>query len=266
MSVSIKSLREIEIMRVAGRIVGNTLQELRDSVHPGITTKELDRIAEQSIRRQGAEPAFPYINDFPGTVCTSVNEEVVHGIPSKRVLRPGDLVKLDVGAIYHGYHGDAAITVPVGHVSAEAARLVGVTDQALAVGIAAARGGAFLHDIGAAIQEYVEPHGFSIVRQYVGHGVGRELHEDPSVPHFRQPTRGIRLRPGMVLTIEPMINAGTYETVTLSDRWTVVTKDKRLSAQFEHSVVITEGEAEILTLPEKGEGWGIPLELANQVH
>ncbi|GAC1469857.1 MAG: type I methionyl aminopeptidase [Chloroflexota bacterium] len=266
MSVTIKSPREVEFMRVAGQIVANALVALREAVEPGMTTKELDRIAERSIRRQGAEPAFPYINDFPGTVCTSVNDEVVHGIPGKRVLRGGDIVKLDVGAIYQGYHGDAAITVPVGQISQEAERLVNVTDQALAMGIMAARGGGFLHDIGGAIQEYVDPTGFSIVRQYVGHGVGRELHEDPTVPHYRQPTRGIRLRAGMMLTIEPMINAGTYETALLSDKWTVVTKDKKLSAQFEHTVLITDNEAEIVTLPETGEGWGIPMQVADRVY
>ena len=266
MSVTVKSSREIEIMREAGRIVANTLVEVREAAHAGMTTKDLDRITERSIKRQGAVPAFPFINHFPGSACTSVNEEVVHGIPGKRVLRDGDLVKVDVGAIYGGYHGDAAITIPIGHVSDEARRLTEVTERALAVGIAAARGGAHLNDIGAAIEDFVGPTGFSIVRQYVGHGTGRELHEDPSVPHYRQPVRGLRLRPGMTLTIEPMINAGTYETVTLRDDWTVVTKDRRLSAQFEHTVLITEGEAEVLTLPEHGKAWGIPFQAANQVY
>jgi len=265
-SVSIKSAREVDAMRLAGGIVANTLQELRNAVRPGLTTKDLDRLTVRSILRQGAEAAFPHINNFPGSVCTSVNEEVVHGIPGKRVLREGDLVKLDVGAIYQGYHGDAAITVAVGSVSQEARRLMDVTEGALDAGILAARSGAYLNDIGAAIQRFVEPSGFSIVRQYVGHGVGRELHEDPTVAHYEQSTRGMRLRPGMTLTIEPMINAGTEETVTKRDRWTVVTKDGKLSAQFEHTVLITDGDAEILTLPAVGEAWGQPAAAMHSVH
>jgi methionyl aminopeptidase len=265
MSVSIKSPREIEIMRQAGRMVANTLQELRDRVEPGMTTRELDRIADRSIRRQGGEPAFPYINNFPGAACISVNNEVVHGIPGKRVLRAGDLVKIDVGAIYDGYHGDAAVTAPVGPVSEEARRLMDATEQALAEGILAARAGGFVNDIGAAIEDYITPLGFSVVRQYVGHGVGRELHEEPNVPHFRRPARGPRLQPGMVLTIEPMINAGSWETDTLPDHWTVVTRDGRLSAQFEHTVAITERGPEVLTIAERGKTWSIPFTLANKV-
>lgn len=265
MSISIKSSREIEIMREAGRIVGNTLQELRGAVEAGMTTKDLDRLAQESILRQGAEPAFPYINDFPGTLCISINDEVVHGIPGKRRISDGDLVKLDAGAIYRGYHGDAAITVGVGELSDTARRLVEVTDHALALGIAAAQPGAHLNDIGAAIGDYVESQGFSSVRQYAGHGVGRQLHEEPSVAHYRQSVRGIRLRPGMVLTIEPMINEGTWDTVTLSDGWTVITKDRRLSAQFEHTIAVTDRGPEILTLPEHGEPWGVPFRLADRV-
>lgn len=267
MSVTLKTNREIEIMRAAGRIVGNVLQELRDAVRPGITTRELDRMARDSILRQGGDPSFPYQNDFPGTLCISVNEEVVHGIPGPRKLRNGDLVKIDAGAIYQGYHGDAAITVGVGELSAEAERLLEVTEQSLAVGIEAAQPGAHLNDIGAAIEEYITPFGFSAVRQYAGHGIGRELHEDGlSVAHYRQPTRGMKLRPGMVLTIEPMINAGTWDTVTLRDGWTVVTRDRRLSAQFEHTVAITDHGPNILTLPEQGEAWGVPFEAVNKVH
>jgi methionyl aminopeptidase len=264
-SISIKSPREIEIMRDAGRIVGNTLQEMREAIQPGMTTKELDRLAEASIVRQGAEPAFPYINDFPGTLCISINEEVVHGIPGKRRIQDGDLVKLDAGAIYRGYHGDAAITVGVGTLSDTARRLLEVTDRALAIGIDATRPGAHLNDIGAAIGDYVESQGFSSVRQYAGHGVGRQLHEEPSVAHYRQSVRGIRLRPGMVLTIEPMINEGTWDTVTLSDGWTVITKDRKLSAQFEHTVAVMERGPEILTLPEHGQPWGVPFRMANRV-
>lgn len=265
MSISLKSSREIELMREAGKIVGNTLHELREAIEPGMTTKELDRLAEASIVRQGAEPAFPYINDFPGSLCISVNEEVVHGIPGKRRIQEGDLVKMDVGAIYRGYHGDAAITVGVGTLSDTATRLLEVTDQSLALGVEAAQPGAHLNDIGAAIGDYVESHGFSSVRQYAGHGVGRQLHEEPSVAHYRQNVRGIRLRPGMVLTIEPMINEGTWDTVTLGDGWTVVTRDRKLSAQFEHTVAITERGPEILTLPEHGEPWGVPIRVANRV-
>lgn len=252
-------------MRQAGRIVANALQELRQSVEPGMTTAELDRIAERSIRRQGGVPAFPFINDFPGCLCVSVNNEVVHGIPGKRRLREGDLVKLDTGALYDGYHGDAAVTVAVGTVSPGAQRLMDVTEEALRRGISATVSGAHLYDIGAAIQDYVDPQGFSIVRQYVGHGIGRELHEEPSIPHFRQVSRGIRLREGMTLTIEPMINAGTYKTKTLADDWTVVTLDGNLSAQWEHTVAIGNDGPEILTLPETGSAWGVPLEAAKAV-
>lgn len=267
MSVTIKSARELELMRIAGRIVANALQELRQAVEPGMTTRELDRMAERAIRREGAEPAFPYINEFPGTLCVSVNNEIVHGIPGKRRLKEGDIVKLDVGALYEGYHGDAAVTAAVGDISEEARLLMDVTEGALARGIEAVRAGAHLHDIGAAIQDYVDPTGFSVVRQYVGHGVGRELHEDPSVPHFRQPSRGIVLRSGMTLTIEPMINAGTFEARTLNDGWTVVTLDGRLSAQWEHTVAVTDGGADVLTLPDWGEAWGdLPLEAGKRVH
>lgn len=253
-------------MRIASRIVANTLVDLRAAAQPGITTKELDRLAERSIKAQGGDPAFPYVNHFPGSVCISINNEVVHGIPGKRRLEAGDLVKLDVGAIYDGYHGDAAITVPVGAVSAEAQRLTDVTEQSLAVGIAAARAGNHLHDIGAAIQDFVEPQGFSMVRQYVGHGIGRELHEEPTVPHYRQPTRGIGLRPGMVLTIEPMVNQGGFDTRVLRDGWTVVTSDGKLSAQFEHTILIGDREAQILSLPDHGTAWSIPFQESNVVH
>ena len=265
MSVSLKSPREIELMREAGRIVGDVLQELRAAVEPGITTRELDRIAERGIRSRGAEPAFPHINDFPGSLCVSVNEEVVHGIPGKRKLRPGDLVKLDVGAIHRGYHGDAAITVGVYPLGEQAQRLMDVTERSLALGIEQCRPGSHLNDIGAAIEDYITPFGFSAVRQYAGHGVGRELHEEPSIAHYRQPTRGMVMRPGMVFTIEPMINAGTWDTVTLKDGWTVVTRDHRLSAQFEHTVAITDDGAEVLSLPGRGEAWGIPFQVANKV-
>lgn len=266
MSITIKSAREVELMRAASKIVANALVDLRDAVVPGVTTKDLDRIAERSIKAQGGDPAFPYVNDFPGSVCISINNEVVHGIPGKRRLVEGDLVKLDVGAIYEGYHGDAAITVPVGAVSAEARRLMDVTEQSLAVGIDAARAGNHLNDIGAAIQDFVEPQGFSMVRQYVGHGIGRGLHEEPTVPHYRQPSRGVLMRSGMAVTIEPMVNQGSYDTRILKDGWTVVTADGRLSAQFEHTIVIADGPAQILTLPDRGTAWSIPFHASNVVH
>jgi methionyl aminopeptidase len=265
-TVTIKSAREVELMRAASKIVANALVELRSAVEPGMSTKDLDRIAERSIKAQGGDPAFPYVNDFPGSVCVSVNNEVVHGIPGRRRLVEGDLVKLDVGAIYEGYHGDAAITVPVGAVSAEARRLMDVTEQSLAVGIEAAQAGSHLNDIGAAIQEFVEPQGFKMVRQYVGHGIGRELHEEPTVPHYRQPSRGLLLRPGMALTIEPMVNQGSHDTRVLRDGWTVVTADGKLSAQFEHTIVIINGPAEILTLPDRGAAWSIPFQATHVVH
>ncbi len=265
MSVTLKSPREIELMRQAGRIVANALQNVRERTEPGMTTKDLDKMAERAIRQQGGEPAFPHINHFPGTACISVNSEVVHGIPGKRVLREGDLVKIDIGAIYRGYHGDAAVTVAVGSIGDEARRLMDATERCLSEGIAAARAGSFMNDIGGAIQDYVEPLGFSVVRQYVGHGVGRELHEEPNVPHYRQAVRGLRLRPGMTFTIEPMINAGTFETRLQSDNWTVITKDGRLSAQFEHTVAITEDGPEVLTIAERGETWSLPFSMANRV-
>lgn len=265
MSIILKSSRELEIMRAAGMIVANTLQELRDAVEPGMTTKELDRLATASIGRQGGDPAFPYVNNFPGSLCVSVNDEVVHGIPGKRRLVTGDIVKLDVGAIYYGFHGDAAITVAVGPISADAKRLMDTTEEALNLGIRAAVTGGHLHDVGAAIQQCVEPRGFSVVRQYVGHGIGRSLHEAPSVPHFAQSTRGPRLRPGMTFTIEPMINVGSPETRTLKDGWTVVTRDGKWSAQFEHTVVITEAGPEVLTLPDRHGNRSIPFLVANVV-
>ncbi|HLJ66303.1 MAG TPA: type I methionyl aminopeptidase [Chloroflexota bacterium] len=265
MSVSLKSARELETMREAGRIVGNALAEMAQRAEPGMTTGDLDRIAERSIRSQGAEPAFPHINNFPGTACVSVNEEIVHGIPGRRRLREGDIVKVDVGAIYRGYHGDAAITVPIGTVSPEARQLITVTEEALAMGIRAAQPGAFLNDIGAAVEDYAERFGLSPVREYVGHGIGRKLHEAPTVHHFRQAARGPRLQEGMTFTIEPMINVGSHETRLLGDGWTVVTADGSLSAQFEHTIAITADGPEVLTLPDHAETSSIPFFVAKEV-
>jgi len=244
-----KSTRELRYMRDAGRVVASVFQELEKAIRPGVTTGELDRLAEDFIIRQGARPAFKGLYGFPAAICTSVNEQVVHGIPGLRKLEAGDIISIDIGAEINGYFGDAAVTFPVGDISPEARRLLDVTRDALYAGIDVARTGNRLSDISHAIQSYVENHGFSVVRDYVGHGIGRKMHEDPQVPNFGRPGRGPRLEPGMTLAIEPMVNAGTYEVVTLDDGWTVVTRDGSLSAHFEHTVAITNGAAEILTRP-----------------
>jgi methionyl aminopeptidase len=245
--IILKSEQEITYMREAGRIVAGALEELRKAVCPGMTTQELDRIAEDFIRKAGAIPAFKGYHGFPGSICASVNEEVVHGIPGLRKLKSGDTVSIDVGAVINGFYGDAAITLPVGDVDAETIRLLEVTEQSLYQGIAKATTDYRLTDISHAVQSYAELHGFSVVRDYVGHGIGRNMHEDPQVPNFGIPSRGPRLKPGMTLAIEPMINAGTYEVETLSDGWTVVTRDRKRSAHFEHTIAITQHGPEILT-------------------
>ncbi len=247
--IELKTAREIELMRRAGRIVAVVLEELRRSVQPGVTTRALDTLARQGIERLGGMPAFVGYRGYPATLCASVNDEVVHGIPGDRVLREGDIVGLDLGAIVEGYYGDAAITVPVGAVRPDAARLMAVTREALARGIAQVAAGARLENISAAIQQYVESSGCSVVRQFVGHGIGRHLHEDPAVPNYGQPDRGPRLKAGMVIAIEPMVNAGGPDVAVLDDGWTAVTTDHSLSAHFEHTVAITEAGPEILTLP-----------------
>ena len=243
--IMLKSPAEIEIMRRANVIVGEVLAELRGRVRPGVTTGELDRVAEEMTRARGALPAFKGYEVagrvFPRAVCISINEEVVHGIPSDaRRLEEGDIVGLDFGVNYEGYYGDSALTVPVGAVDQEAEQLMAVTEAALWAGIEEARPGHRLGDLSAAIQERVEAAGFSVVREFVGHGIGRRLHEEPQVPNFGQRDRGIRLREGMVLAIEPMVNAGRPEVVIKGDGWTAVTRDGRRSAHFEHSVAITE--------------------------
>ncbi len=247
---TLKSSRELELMRQAGRIVGQTLALLRDSVRPGMETRELDAMANREIRRLGGKPVFKGYRGFPATICTSLNEEIVHGIPGPRVLKEGDLVKLDVGASVEGYIGDAAITVGVGKISPQAQKLIEVTYQSLLKGIQAARDGAHVGDIGAAIQEYVESHGFSVVREYVGHGVGRFLHEEPQIPNYGSRGMGPILRKGMTIAIEPMVNLGHWKTRLMDDQWTVVTEDGSLSAHFEHTIAITDGEPEILTRHE----------------
>jgi methionyl aminopeptidase len=247
--INIRTPQEIEILRQNNRLVAHVLQHLKEATKPGITTKELDQLAERTIREAGATPAFKGYRGYPASLCVSINEEVVHGIPGPRRLQEGDIVSLDVGVYRNEYYGDAAITVPVGKVSEQAASLLEVTQQALAKGIEQATHGNRLLDIAHAIQSWVESHGFSVVRDFVGHGIGRALHEDPQVPNFGPPHHGPRLRPGMVLAIEPMINVGTWEIKVLDDGWTVVTADKNLSAHFEHTIAISDGEPDILSLP-----------------
>lgn len=242
-----KTQRELEIMREAGRIVALTHQELQKFIQPGITTKELDSIAEKFIRGYDAIPSFKGYNGFRGSICASVNEELVHGIPGDRVLREGDIISIDIGAKYNGYHGDSAWTYAVGNISDETRRLLEVTEESLFRGLKEAKPGDRLSNISHAIQTYVEEHQFSVVREYVGHGVGQELHEDPQIPHYGPPNKGPRLKPGMVLAIEPMVNAGTRYVKTLADNWTVVTVDGKMCAHFEHTIAITETGYEILT-------------------
>ena len=229
-------------------MVAEVFEKLRGMIEPGITTKELDQVAEEYILLKGARPAFKGYRGFPATLCISINDEVVHGIPGRRPLKQGDIVSLDVGVNYVGYFGDAAITFPVGEVDPEAKRLLDVTEKALYIGIEKAKVGNRLFDISYAIQSWVESHGFSVVRDFVGHGIGRELHEEPQIPNFGVPHQGPRLEKGMVLALEPMVNEGTYEVRVLSDGWTVVTVDGKRSAHFEHTIAITEDGAEILSI------------------
>lgn len=245
--IELKNANQLVRMRKAGRIVAETLALIREHAKPGVTTLELDRIAEEYIRAQGAIPAFKGYNGFPATLCTSVNEQVVHGIPGLRSLESGDIISIDCGALIEGYFGDAAVTLPIGEVSEDLLKLLRVTEESLMMGIAQAKIGNRLYDVSNAVQTHVEANGFSVVRDYVGHGIGRAMHEDPQIPNFGKPGRGPRLEVGMALAIEPMVNMGTYKVQTLKDHWTVVTKDKRPSAHFEHTVAITENGLEILT-------------------
>ncbi|MGD7046375.1 type I methionyl aminopeptidase [Jeotgalibacillus proteolyticus] len=242
-----KTPRELEIMREAGKIVALTHQELQKHIAPGITTKELDDIADRYIRQHGAVPSFKGYNGFSGSICASVNEELVHGIPGSRKLKDGDIISIDIGAYYKGYHGDSAWTYPVGSISADAQKLLDITEESLFLGLQEAKPGVRLSNISHAIQTYVEGNGLSVVREYVGHGVGQDLHEAPQIPHFGPPDKGPRLKPGMVLAIEPMVNAGSRYVKTLSDNWTVVTVDGKMCAHFEHTIAITEDGYEILT-------------------
>ena len=235
-------------MRRAGSIVAATRQKVVDAVRPGITTEQLDRVAEEHIAAAGATPNFKGYRGFPATICASINEQVVHGIPGPRVLKEGDLVSLDFGAIWETYHADSAITVFCGEPpSSEAEKLVRVTEESLQAGISQVREDGRLSDIGHVVQQVVEGAGFSVVREYVGHGIGQSLHEDPQIPNYGDPGRGPSLRPGMVLAIEPMVNLGGWETRVLGDQWTVVTADGGLSAHFEHTVALTEDGPEVLT-------------------
>jgi methionyl aminopeptidase len=239
---------EIDKIRASSHIVAEILSILRERIAPGITTADLDRLSEELARKKGAKPAFKGYKGYPYSLCISINSEVVHGMPSGRVLMPGDIVSLDFGVNYKGYYGDAAITVPVGQVSGEAMRLIETTEKCLYHGIKEARTGNRLGDISAAIQRSAETAGFSVVRDFVGHGIGKNLHEEPQIPNFGVKGRGIELKNGMVLAIEPMVNEGTYKVRVLDNGWTVVTQDGKLSAHFEHSVAITENGPDILSV------------------
>lgn len=247
--IGIKNDIEIEYMRQAGKVVGETLAKLEEAVKPGITTAELDKIAEEFIIKRGAKPSFKGYYGFPASICASRNNEVVHGIPSKDiVLQEGDIISIDCGAILNGYHGDAARTFPVGKVSEEAAKLIQVTKESFFTGVKKAVVGNRLTDISSEVQQYVESFGYSVVRDYVGHGIGKEMHEDPEVPNFGRPGRGPKLIKGMVLAIEPMVNVGNYHVEVKPNGWTVVAKDNSLSAHYENTVAILDNGPEILTL------------------
>lgn len=246
--VVLKLPEEIDKMRASNRMVAEILSVLKERVKPGVTTADLDRVSEELARKKGAQPAFKGYKGYPFSLCISVNSEVVHGMPSNRVLIEGDIVSLDYGLYYKGYYGDAAVTVPVGPVSEEAKRLIKTTEQGLYRGIEKAKAGNRLGDISAAIQDFVENAGFSVVRDFVGHGIGKNLHEEPQIPNFGTKGRGIELRPGMVLAIEPMVNEGSWKVRILDNGWTVVTQDGKLSAHFEHSVAITRNGPDILSM------------------
>ena len=248
--ITIKSSQELRWMREAGYVVAQTKAALVRSIAPGMKTRELDAIASRQISKMGARPSFKGYRGFPATICVSVNDQIVHGIPGNRVIREGDIVSMDVGAIVEGFQGDSAVTVGVGTISLEAQRLIDATREALEIGIQQALPGYRVGDISWAIQQYSETLGYGVVREYVGHGIGRALHEEPSVPNFGDPGRGPLLEPGMAIAIEPMLNFGSKETKVLEDDWTVVTADGGLSAHFEHTVAITERGPEVLTTLE----------------
>lgn len=247
MGIIVKSPREIGVMREAGRIVATVLDTLKKEIKPGITTGKLDVIAAKILKESGATASFKGYRGYPASICASVNEEVVHGIPGERVLKDGDLVAIDVGSVYNGFQGDSAITVSVGTVTKEAEALMEATRGALEAGIEASREGAHLGDVSAAIQMHAEERGYSVVREYVGHGIGRDMHEEPQIPNYGTPGQGPVLKRGMTLALEPMVNVGGWRTKVLADHWTVVTADGSLSAHFEHTIAVTDGKAEILT-------------------
>jgi len=252
-NIVLKNPQEIAVMRQAGRINALALQAVRQMIHPGVTTADLDAVAEEVIRKHGAIPTFkgypgPY--PFPATICASINEQLVHGIPGKRKLQAGDVISVDCGSTFEGFVGDAAFTVGVGEISPETRRLIEVTEQALYEGIRQMRAGNRVGDVSAAIQKYVESYGFYVTREYTGHGVGRQMHEGPQVPNYGIAGRGMILRSGMTIALEPMVLAGTYRTRVLPDQWTVVSADGSLTGHYEHSVAVTEGEPLVLTLPD----------------
>ena len=248
MGIVIRSEREIMTMRQAGRAVAIVLEILSGAIRPGMETKELDVIAGRELKKLGAKPSFKGYHGFPANLCVSVNDEIVHGIPGERVLKEGDIVSLDFGSIYDGFQGDAAVTVSVGEVKPEAKRLIETTEEALEAGIAKAYAGARLGDISAAVQRCAESGGYSVIREYTGHGIGRQMHEEPQIPNFGQPGTGPVLKKGMVLALEPMVSMGDWRTRLGSDHWTVSTADGSLSAHFEHTIAITGAEAEVLTV------------------
>jgi methionyl aminopeptidase len=253
MGIVIKSAKEIEIMRQSGRIVAEILKIVSEKIKPGMKTKEMDIIAASELKKRGAESSFKGYRGYPATICVSINDEIVHGIPGDRVLKEGDIVSLDFGAIYQGFHGDAAVTIPVGKVSDEAKRLIETTKGTLKRGIAAARDGANLGDVSAAIEEYAKSKGYSLVREYTGHGIGRKMHEEPQIPNTTEPPYGLQpgtgpvLKKGMTLALEPMLNIGDWRTRVDEDHWTVRTADGSLSAHFEHTIVVDDVEPEVLT-------------------
>ena len=249
--ITLKSAHEIELMRRAGKITAAARALARDMVRPGVTTLQIDKAVFQFITEQGATPSFLHYNGYPASVCVSVNDEIIHGIPGKRVLKEGDIVSVDVGAFIGGFHGDCAGTYPCGQVSDEAMRLIRVTQESFFQGIKYAREGYRLSDISAAVQAYVEANGFSVVREYVGHGIGRRMHESPEVPNFGNPGHGPRLLRGMTIAVEPMVNAGSAAIKQMPDGWTVKTADGKNAAHYENTILITAGEPELLTDPEK---------------
>lgn len=248
--VTIKSKSEIEKMKVAGKVTYGALKAVKAAIRPGVTTLELDKVAEDYIRSQGCTPSFKGYGGFPGSICASVNNEIIHGIPDKRKLKEGDIISVDVGACWQGYNGDACRTFAVGEISPEAQRIIDVTRDSFFMGIQFAKEGYRISDISRAIQEHVEKNGYSVLRNYCGHGVGAEMHEDPEIPNYVSGQRGIRIRPGMCLAIEPMVCQGAKDYYVQANEWTVCTRDGKLSAHYENSVLVTNGEPFLLTLPD----------------